>query len=128
VRWFYYDRAGDIARAWIVDAWRQQASIAFTRDVPSDPDIESTRNVPAVRRFFRLAEIPFARVDRVNGARRVLWSDLKYCDAERCVMSFGAVLDERGASLCELIQIGAYLRTRPFETGSGVMSATCCGK
>jgi len=128
VRWRYYDRAGAIARAWIVDAWRRQASIAFTRDVSADSDVEPTRNVPAVRRFFGFAEIPFARVDRLNGERRVLWSDLKYCDTGSCMMSFGAVLDERGTPLCELIQIGGYLRTRLLETGSTDMSATSCGK
>ena len=128
VRWWYYDRAGDVARAWIVDAWRQQASIAFTRAALSDPDIESTRRVPAVQRFFGLAEVPFARVELLNGERRVLWSDLKYCDADRCAMSFGAAMDERGSPQRELIQIGTYLMTRPFEFRARAMSATCCGE
>jgi membrane-bound metal-dependent hydrolase YbcI (DUF457 family) len=128
VRWRYYDRTGDVARAWLVDAWRRQASVAFTRTLRADPDVEPTRNVPAVRRFFGFAEIPFARVDRLNGERRVLWSDLKYCDAERCVMSFGAVLDERGTPSCELIQVGGYLKTRPLQAGAAVMSATSCAK
>ncbi|MEP7310678.1 MAG: metal-dependent hydrolase [Acidobacteriota bacterium] len=127
VRWRYYDRAGDVVRAWIVDAWRRQAAIAFTRDVYADPDVERTRNVPAVLRFFGFAEIPFARVDRLNGERRVLWSDLKYCDAERCAMSFGAVLDERGTPLFELIQLGDYQTRRPLGAGSEVVSAACCG-
>jgi len=127
-RWRFYDRAGGTGRAWIVDAWRRQASIAFTRDVSAEPRFESTRNLPAVRRLFRFAGIPFARADRVNGERRVLWSDLKSCSLESCVMSFGAVLDERGRPLCELIQIGNYVKTRPLDTGSGVTSAAACGK
>jgi membrane-bound metal-dependent hydrolase YbcI (DUF457 family) len=128
VRWRFYDRAGGIGRAWNVDAWRRQASIAFTRNVLADSRFAPTRNLPAVRRLFGFAEIPFARADRVNGERRVLWSDLKDCNRESCVMSFGAVVDEGGSPVCELIQIGGYVKTRPLDTGSGVASAVACGK
>ena len=43
-------------------------------------------------------------------------------------MSFGAVLDDRGAPLSELIQLGDYLTRRPLGPGSEVMSAACRGK
>jgi len=120
VRWRFYDRAGDTGRAWLVDAWRRQASIEFARDVRMDPDADATRKVPAVRRFLEFAGIPFARFDRAAGERRVRWSDLRYCDAEDCVMSFGAILDERGTPIEDLIQIGGYLKIRPLEISPGV--------
>jgi hypothetical protein len=128
VRWRYYDRAGEVVRAWTVDSWRRQASIAFTRQVSADPDLALAGNVGAIRRFFGFAEVPFGRVDRMDGERRILWSDLRDCDAERCGMSFGAVLDERGTPLSELIQIGGYLRRRPLEAGSGVTPTTSYGR
>ncbi len=128
MRWQYYDRRGDLLRAWIVDAWRRQASLAFTRPATADFNMDSTRNLPAVRRFLGFAAIPFARVDRLNGERCVLWSDLSYCDAERCVMSFGAIVDERGAPLCEIVQLGGYLRTRPLADNAAESSPTCRGQ
>lgn len=114
VRWRYYDRVNDTARAWTVDAWRRRATVDFTRDVREDPLAARTKTLPAILRLFGFAEIPFARVEPADAGRRVWWSDLKYCDAAECVMSFGAILDERGTPVRELVRIGGFLQTRPI--------------
>jgi hypothetical protein len=52
------------------------------------------------------------RLDTNGGRPIVVWSDLKYCERERCVMSFGAVIDRDGNPAADVVQIGGYIRTR----------------
>lgn len=111
-RWRFFDRSNGTARVWSVDAWQRRAAIEFVRDVRQDAIVERTKSLPAVRRFLTFAELPFARIEQIGAERRALWSDLKYCEKDRCDLSFGAVVDEQGMPLREIIQVGSFIRTR----------------
>jgi LexA-binding, inner membrane-associated putative hydrolase len=115
-RWRFYDRTPDEARAWVVDAWRGTAAIDFVRSAERiDSMSAATLNLSVVRRVLGFAEVPFAWEERAGGERRLLWSDLKYCDPRRCDLSFGAILDEQGAPIRELIQVGTFQQVRDIR-------------
>jgi hypothetical protein len=117
-RWRFYDRIDQLGRGWIVDAWTERGDVVFHRTIPSDAAALATvapvMALPVVQRFLGFAELPFPRVEHEAGERRVLWSDLRYCDAVACDLSFGAVVDERFIPQVEIIQIGGYRQTRPL--------------
>jgi membrane-bound metal-dependent hydrolase YbcI (DUF457 family) len=114
VRWRFFDRVDDRVRAWTVNAWRREASLEFSREVPDDPVVELTRRLPVVGRFLGFADIPFPRLEQDGRLREVLWSDVKDCTSQGCVMSFGAVLNEQGRPMEEIVQIGGFRSIRPL--------------
>jgi membrane-bound metal-dependent hydrolase YbcI (DUF457 family) len=118
VAWRFYDRAGDVARVWTVDGWQRSAAIDFARPVNAGVDpalVAISKRSPAVERFLGFSELPLVRLDTNGGRPIVVWSDLKYCERERCVMSFGAVIDRDGNPAADVVQIGGYIRTRALR-------------
>jgi membrane-bound metal-dependent hydrolase YbcI (DUF457 family) len=112
VGWRFYDRQGDMGRVWDVNAWTRRPGLRFTRPLTVDPHAASSRYLPVVRRFLSFAELPFAWVERTGGERRVLWSDLRFCDARTCDLSFGALLNDRLEPTNQVIQIGGFTQVR----------------
>ena len=106
-RWTIYDRAGVEVRAWTIDAGSTPSIDFVYRDAQGDA-VASTRTLPVVRAFFDVSTLPFARVEMTPSSRLVLWSDVRYCSANRCDLSFGGAFDGRGALLYQLIRIGGF--------------------
>ena len=113
--WMFYDRAGDGVRGWHVNAWNSSVVLAFERRAPSDIRlVDASRQLPVVRRLLSFASIPFARVETEGRLDLILWSDARWCSADRCDLSFGGAF-EGGVPLYQMIRIGPFTQQRSTE-------------
>jgi len=109
--WTIYDRAGARVRSWRVNAWSGDPLLDFERQDAIEALAGASRSLPVVDTFLRVARIPFARIDSDGGRTAVLWSDVRWCVAARCDVSFGGVF-EAGVPAYQLIRIGGFRQVR----------------
>ncbi len=111
--WVFYDKLGSTVRAWRVNARTGKVDQLFALEaMTDDPAIAASRAVPVISTFLSLAQLPFPHLE-VQGTRRlILWSDPRYCAADGCQLSFGAVLSSTGVPLQQVIRIGTFEQTR----------------
>jgi membrane-bound metal-dependent hydrolase YbcI (DUF457 family) len=115
--WTIYDRVGNKVRAWRIDARKGTVRLAFERnDAFDSPAVATSRRLPVVRAFFEFSKIPFVRVETEGTRYLVLWSDVRYCSASECDLSFGGVFDQAAAPLYQMIQIGGFRQRRPLPS------------
>jgi membrane-bound metal-dependent hydrolase YbcI (DUF457 family) len=111
--WRFYQRAGSDVRAWRVDAWTGQADLEFSRrSADDDAGAIASRSAPIVRTLLDLAAVPFVRVEQDDRGRVVWWSDLRYCDADECGLSFGVRLGAEGRPGTQVVRVGPYEQDR----------------
>ena len=111
--WDLYEREGDVLRAWRVDARTGRRTVRFERRVDLEAhELSRAVHVPVVATFLGVAHVPFPRVESVAGRRLLLWSDLRHCDARRCMQSFGTELGARGDPTQQIIQVGPFEQFR----------------
>ncbi len=113
--WVFYDRSGDVVRAWTVNARTGAVDLRFSLPVAKDAAaIAASRRVPAVATFLGLANLPFPAVETHGGRARVWWSEPHYCDADGCGLLFGAELDEHDVPIAQVIRIGPFEQSKPL--------------
>jgi membrane-bound metal-dependent hydrolase YbcI (DUF457 family) len=118
--WDFYDREGNVLRAWRVDARTGTVRLLFERDEDVTSNLKAlASSVPAVATFLPLAQLPFVRLESDRGKRYIWWSDLRYCDATFCGLSFGAELDAEDRPIRQVIRIGTFEQTRPIKSTKG---------
>jgi membrane-bound metal-dependent hydrolase YbcI (DUF457 family) len=111
--WWFYQRAGSDVRAWRVDARTGATELRVTRpSADSDPAVVASTSAPVVRTLLSLATVPFARLEHDGRGTAVLWSDLRYCDADTCGLSFGVRLGADGRPASQIVRVGSYEKNR----------------
>ncbi len=111
--WWFYERAGTEVRAWRVNARTGDIDLSFfRRSADSDPEVTASSTAPVVRTLLGLAAVPFARIEHDDRGAAVLWSDLRYCDAETCTLSFGLRFDRAGHPRSQIVRVGWYEKDR----------------
>ncbi|MEO8483492.1 MAG: metal-dependent hydrolase [Acidobacteriota bacterium] len=111
--WWFYQRAGSEVRAWRVNARTGETTLSFARHSADDePAVAASISAPIVKTLLSLAAVPFARLEHDRKGAMVLWSDLRYCDADSCELSFGARLDSDGQPMSQIVRVGSYERDR----------------
>ena len=114
--WVFYDRRGSSVRAWRVSARTGRVDQIFSIEATTDDAVvAASRAVPVVSTFIKLARLPFPHIE-VDGARSlILWSDPRYCAADGCRLSFGAVFNAAGVPILQVIRIGTFEQTRQLR-------------
>lgn len=111
--WWFYQRAGSEVRAWRVNARTGQTELAFSRrSADTDRAVIASTSAPVVQTLLSLATVPFARIEHDSRGTAVLWSDLRYCDADTCGLSFGVRLDAVGRPVSQIVRVGSYEKDR----------------
>jgi hypothetical protein len=120
--WVFYDRQGSAVRAWRVNARTGRVDQLFSLEAATnDAVVAATRAVPVVSTFLSLAQLPFPHIEADGSRHLILWSDPRYCAADGCRLSFGAVMSSTGVPLLQVIRIGTFEQTRMVgekDTGS----------
>ena len=115
-RWTIYDRADDRLRAWRVDSITGTVELGFERsDAGTSPFAAASRDLPVVRAFLAMYGIPFARIENDGTRRLALWSDIRWCSAAACDVSFGGVFDGAMKPLYQVVQVGGFRQMRPVQ-------------
>lgn len=111
--WWFYQRAGTEVRAWRVNASTGDTDLSFFRQsADRDPAVIASSTAPIVRTLVSLATVPFARIEQDDRGAAVLWSDLRYCDADGCTLSFGVRFDRAGRPGSQIVRVGWYEQDR----------------
>jgi len=113
-RWQIFGRVGVTVRAWRIDAASGELRLDFSKDMASGPLVEASTRADAVRRFLAVADLPFATIETTTEGTLVVWSDIRYCDAVSCALTFGVAFDAAGTPLRQIIRIGPIEQTRPM--------------
>jgi hypothetical protein len=113
-RWEIFGRVGSTVRAWRIDAASGDMRLDYAKDMASGPLVEASTRADVVRRFLAVADLPFATIDTTPAGTLVTWSDIRYCDAMSCPLTFGVAFDATGTPLRQIIRIGPIEQTRPM--------------
>ena len=106
----------------MVDARTGDVRLVLERLSPGDGDeavVLASQRLRVVRNLRRVALFPFAWLEGEGAERRVMWSDLRFCDTSGCQLAFGAVFDSRLVFQSEIQRIGSLTRTWPVAAGPG---------
>jgi membrane-bound metal-dependent hydrolase YbcI (DUF457 family) len=112
--WTVYDRDGPRVRGWSVNGWDGTVTPAFQYRDADAPAVVLSRDLPVVRTFLALSNIPFVRIEQDGPRVLVLWSDVRSCSSRRCDPSFGGAFDASAAPLYQLIRIAGFSQQRPL--------------
>lgn len=115
--WAFYDETPTQLRAWAVNAWTREVTLAITRPRPAvDPTslVTASRDLETVRHFFTLFDLPLVETRPHGDAIDVLWSDIRFCWATDCGLWFGGTFDASGHPKTQLVIIGGVRQTRPL--------------
>jgi len=121
--WQVFDRAAGTLRQWRVDVAGRQ-TLLFERPVPPTESglVHDSRRLTTVRNFLAVHDLNFAVEVANPEGTQVLWSDIRFCRADRrgqanltpidCALWFGGLFDRRGQVIRELVKVGGWLQTR----------------
>jgi membrane-bound metal-dependent hydrolase YbcI (DUF457 family) len=121
--WIVFERHDGALQAWLIDAWRQDATLQLAWPVLEEsPGIAASRRLATVRNFLDVHDLTFAVEERDQaGGRHVWWSDVRYCwkpDAGGnridCGLWFGGLFDPDGRAVMQGVRLGNWTQTRPL--------------